>query len=135
MVLIRVLFLSIWLALSGGLVFAEMAYAVNGFGIDLGRDETVDFCVTELGRKIGAENALEMEGHCLCATDLVLEKTPDSLKEPFARLVRRQSLRAEDKAAFKAESGNFFVYLAMLDNRCPRILSDPLLQKLLLSTP
>ncbi|WP_419902925.1 hypothetical protein [Kiloniella sp.] len=114
-----------------GVIPQKNAYAFE----DLGREETLDFCVTELGRKIGAENALKMEHHCLCATDLALEKTPDSLQEPFTRLVRRQSLRVEDKAALKAESSNLFLYLAMLDSRCPKILSDPVLQKLLLPAP
>ncbi|WP_162938197.1 hypothetical protein [Kiloniella sp. EL199] len=99
---------------------------------NLGHEETLDFCVTELGKRIGAENALKMEDHCGCAADLALEKTPDSLKVPLARLVRHQGLRPEDRAALKAESGNLFLYIAMLDSHCPKILSDPQLQKLLL---
>ncbi|WP_421779594.1 hypothetical protein [Kiloniella litopenaei] len=98
----------------------------------LGHEETLDFCVTELGKRIGAENALKMEDHCSCAADLALDKTPESLKTPLARLVRHQGLRPEDRAALKAESGNLFLYIAMLDSHCPKILSDPQLQKLLL---
>ncbi len=124
----KAFFFTAWLTLFCGMIFAQGANAFD----DLGREETLDFCVTELGRKIGAENALKMENHCLCATDLALEKTPDSLKEPFTRLVRRQGLRREDRAAFKAESSNMFIYLAMLNSRCPEILSDPQLQRLLL---
>lgn len=124
----KILLLAFWLTIVGGGVLGGGAYA---FG-DLGREETVDFCVTELGRKIGAENALKMEQHCLCAADLALEKTPENLQDSFTRLVRRQSMRAEDKAAFKSESSNLFLYLAMLDSSCPKILSDPLLQKLLI---
>ncbi|MCZ4281127.1 hypothetical protein O4H49_10085 [Kiloniella laminariae] len=99
---------------------------------ELNRDETFSFCLAELGKRIGAVEAAKMKHHCDCATDAVLAKTPESLKEPFSRLVRRQGLRPEDQAAFKAETGNFFLYLAMLDNQCPKILKDPQLQKLLL---
>ncbi len=128
MALTRVFLLALWLTVVGGGLFEREA---NAFG-DLGREETVDFCVTELGRKFGAENALKMEQHCLCAADLALENTPDNLQVPFTRLVRRQSMRAEDKAAFKSESSNMFLYLAMLNSSCPKILSDPQLQKLLI---
>ncbi|MEH6629379.1 MAG: hypothetical protein V7776_01045 [Halopseudomonas aestusnigri] len=128
MALTRILLLALWFTVVGGGVLEREA---NAFG-DLGREETVDFCVTELGRKFGAENALKMEQHCLCAADLALENTPDNLQAPFTRLVRRQSLSAEDKAAFKSESGNMFLYLSMLNSSCPKILSDPQLQKLLI---
>ena len=127
----KVFLLTLCLMIVGGGLFERQA---NAFG-DLGREETIDFCVTEMGRKFGAENALKMEEHCLCAADLALEKTPDRLQVPLTRLVRRQSMRVEDKAAFKAESGNLFIYLAMLDSSCPKILSDPMLQKLLIPAP
>ena len=127
-ILTKVLLLTLWLTVVGEGLLEKKAWA---FG-DLGQEETVDFCVTELGRKFGAENALKMEEHCVCAADLALKKTPDRLQAPFTRLVRRQGIRAEDKAAFKAESGNLFLYLAMLNSSCPNIFNDPLLQKLLI---
>lgn len=114
-------------------IFIVTSGTVRAFD-NLGHEETLDFCVTELGKRIGAENALKMEGHCSCATDLALDKTPETLKTPLARLVRHQGLRPEDRAALKAESGNLFLYIAMLDSHCPKILSDPMLQKLLLPT-
>ncbi|KLN60820.1 hypothetical protein WH96_10145 [Kiloniella spongiae] len=112
-------------------VIIVVPYSARSFD-NLGREETLDFCVRELGKRIGAENALKMEDHCGCAADLALKRTPDSLKTPLARLVRHQGLRPEDRAALKAESGNLFLYIAMLDSHCPKILSDPQLQKLLL---
>ncbi|MFD2204936.1 hypothetical protein [Kiloniella antarctica] len=124
----KIFLLTLLLTVVNGELLEKKAWA---FG-DLGREETVDFCVTELGRKFGAENALKMEEHCVCAADLALEKTPDRLQAPFTRLVRRQSIRAEDRAAFKAESGSLFLYLAMLNSSCPKIFNDPLLQKLLI---
>ncbi|WP_085901604.1 hypothetical protein [Kiloniella majae] len=124
----RFSWLSVWVFIAVIVVAPSGARSFD----NLGHEETLDFCVTELGKRIGAENALKMEEHCGCAADLALKKTPDSLKTPLVRLVRHQGLRPEDRAALKAESGNLFLYIAMLDSHCPKILSDPQLQKLLL---
>ena len=97
----------------------------------LERSEALAFCNKELARHIGATEAGARVGHCTCVVDFALDSTPRALRDPLARIVRRQPLEQSHRQALESEAGNALLYLGLVGSRCPMVIEDPLIQSLI----
>ena len=112
-------------------IFVLTLSPVDGSAQALEKQDLLSFCTRELAKKIGAEAAAQRRGHCACATEFAQQSTPPALREPLARIVRRDPLDSEQKDALKSEAKNILFYLGLLSTRCPMIVADPLFQDLI----
>ncbi len=109
-------------------IFALTLSPADGSAQALETEDLLSFCTQELTKKIGTEAAAQRGEHCTCATEFAQQSTPPSLREPLARIVRREPLDSAQKDALKSEAKNILFYLGLLSTRCPMIVADPLLQ-------